>query len=182
MTQVHQMAERVDPNEMVRYVHDLMAHAQSPSGDTSIAVAQRQWRRHTHGSRRTLAVERTQPRLRRCAGEFLDQSATARSDSCTGRAHRRRGRRQADHRRGRSGIRYPDFVGRHVAIVRTRRACLRRQDLRITESDEVAVNQALAAVVAHPMAVHAGDVAAGGFQHRLSSCCIPLRRCAEAYI
>ena len=43
MTQVHQMAERVDPNEMVRYVHDLMAHAESPSGDTSIAVAQRQW-------------------------------------------------------------------------------------------------------------------------------------------
>jgi hypothetical protein len=43
MTQVHQMAERVDPNEMVRYVHDLMAHAQLPSGDTSIAVAQRQW-------------------------------------------------------------------------------------------------------------------------------------------
>ena len=43
MTQVHQVAERVDPNEMVRYVHDLMAHAPSPSGDTSIAVAQRQW-------------------------------------------------------------------------------------------------------------------------------------------
>ena len=43
MTQVHQMAERVDPNEMVRYVHDLMAHAPSPSGDASIAVAQRQW-------------------------------------------------------------------------------------------------------------------------------------------
>jgi hypothetical protein len=43
MTQVHQVAERVDPNEMVRYVHDLMAHVPSLSGDMSIAVAQRQW-------------------------------------------------------------------------------------------------------------------------------------------
>ena len=45
MTQVHQpsLAVRVDPNEMVRYVHDLMASAPSSSGDISIAVARRQW-------------------------------------------------------------------------------------------------------------------------------------------
>jgi hypothetical protein len=44
MTHDHQssLAVRVDPNEMVRYVHDLMTSA-SASGDTSIAVAQRQW-------------------------------------------------------------------------------------------------------------------------------------------
>ncbi|HTD75646.1 MAG TPA: hypothetical protein VK652_19100 [Steroidobacteraceae bacterium] len=44
MTQDHQssLAVRVDPNEMVRYVHDLMTSA-SASGDTSIAIAQRQW-------------------------------------------------------------------------------------------------------------------------------------------
>jgi len=36
------LAVRVDPNEMVRYVHDLMTSA-SASGDTSIAIAQRQW-------------------------------------------------------------------------------------------------------------------------------------------
>jgi hypothetical protein len=45
MTEVHQpsLAVRVDPNEMVRYVHDLMASAPSSSGDSSIAIAQRQW-------------------------------------------------------------------------------------------------------------------------------------------
>ena len=37
------MAVRVDPNEMVRYVHDLMASPPSSSGDASIAIAQRQW-------------------------------------------------------------------------------------------------------------------------------------------
>jgi hypothetical protein len=34
---------RVDPNEMVRYVHDLMTTPPSHGGDTSIAIAQRQW-------------------------------------------------------------------------------------------------------------------------------------------
>jgi len=44
MTHDHQpsLAVRVDPNEMVRYVHDLMISA-SASGDASIAIAQRQW-------------------------------------------------------------------------------------------------------------------------------------------
>jgi hypothetical protein len=37
------LAVRVDPNDMVRYVQDLIARAPSSSGDTSIAVAQRQW-------------------------------------------------------------------------------------------------------------------------------------------
>ena len=45
MTQDQQpsLAVRVDPNEMVRYVHDLMMRAPTASGDASIAVAQRQW-------------------------------------------------------------------------------------------------------------------------------------------
>src|SRR5258708_27860306 len=45
MTQDQQssLAVRVDPNEMVRYVHDLMMRAPAASGDTSIAIAQRQW-------------------------------------------------------------------------------------------------------------------------------------------
>jgi hypothetical protein len=45
MTQENQqsLAVRVDPNEMVRYVHDLMTRAPSVSGDASIAIAQRQW-------------------------------------------------------------------------------------------------------------------------------------------
>jgi hypothetical protein len=45
MTNDHQqsLAVRVDPNEMVRYVHDLMMTPPSHSGDTSIAIAQRQW-------------------------------------------------------------------------------------------------------------------------------------------
>jgi hypothetical protein len=45
MTEVHQpsLAVRVDPNEMVRYVQDLMAQAPASSGDSSIAVARRQW-------------------------------------------------------------------------------------------------------------------------------------------
>jgi hypothetical protein len=34
---------RVDPNEMVRYVHDLMTSVPSQAGDASIAIAQRQW-------------------------------------------------------------------------------------------------------------------------------------------
>ncbi len=44
MTQEHQasLAVRVDPNEMVRYVHNLMTRAPT-SGDMSIAIAQRQW-------------------------------------------------------------------------------------------------------------------------------------------
>lgn len=44
MTHDHQpsLAVRVDPNEMVRYVHDLMTST-SASGDASIAIAQRQW-------------------------------------------------------------------------------------------------------------------------------------------
>jgi hypothetical protein len=43
MTPDHQpsLAVRVDPNEMVRYVHDLMMT--SLTGDASIAIAQRQW-------------------------------------------------------------------------------------------------------------------------------------------
>jgi hypothetical protein len=36
-------AMRVEPNEMVRYVHDLMMSPPSPTGDSSIAIAQRQW-------------------------------------------------------------------------------------------------------------------------------------------
>jgi hypothetical protein len=45
MTNHHQpsLTVRVDPNEMVRYVHDLMMTPPSHSGDTSIAIAQRQW-------------------------------------------------------------------------------------------------------------------------------------------
>ena len=45
MTQDQQssLAVRVDPNEMVRYVHDLMTRAPTASGDASIAIAQRQW-------------------------------------------------------------------------------------------------------------------------------------------
>jgi hypothetical protein len=45
MTNHHQpsLAVRVDPNEMVRYVHDLMMTPPSHSGDTSMAIAQRQW-------------------------------------------------------------------------------------------------------------------------------------------
>jgi hypothetical protein len=45
MTEVHQssLAVRVDPNEMVRYVHDLLARAPASIGDSSIAIAQRQW-------------------------------------------------------------------------------------------------------------------------------------------
>jgi hypothetical protein len=45
MTPDHQpsLAVRVDPIEMVRYVHDLMMTPQSLTGDASIAIAQRQW-------------------------------------------------------------------------------------------------------------------------------------------
>jgi hypothetical protein len=45
MTHDHQpsLAARVDPNEMVRYVHDLMMTQPSSTGDASMAVAQRQW-------------------------------------------------------------------------------------------------------------------------------------------
>jgi hypothetical protein len=45
MTQDHQssLAVRVEPNEMVRYVHDLMTRAPSSAPDMSTAVAQRQW-------------------------------------------------------------------------------------------------------------------------------------------
>ena len=37
------LAVRVDPYEMVRYVHDLMMTPPSHSSDPSIAIAQRQW-------------------------------------------------------------------------------------------------------------------------------------------
>jgi len=45
LTHDHQpsLAARVDPNEMVRYVHDLMMMPPSPTGDASMAVARRQW-------------------------------------------------------------------------------------------------------------------------------------------
>jgi hypothetical protein len=42
-TQRPSLTVRVDPNEMVRYVHDLMTSQPSQAGDTSMAVAQRQW-------------------------------------------------------------------------------------------------------------------------------------------
>lgn len=44
MTHDHQpsLAVRVDPNEMVRYVQDLM-NAAPASGEASLALAQRQW-------------------------------------------------------------------------------------------------------------------------------------------
>src|SRR5450432_4235079 len=37
------LAMRVDPNEMVRYVQDLMTTPPSSARDTSIALAERQW-------------------------------------------------------------------------------------------------------------------------------------------
>jgi hypothetical protein len=37
------LAVRVDPNEMVRYVHDLMMTRPSSTDDASMAVAERQW-------------------------------------------------------------------------------------------------------------------------------------------
>src|SRR5258708_15432259 len=37
------LAVRVDRNEMVRCVHDLMTRAPTSSGDASMAIAQRQW-------------------------------------------------------------------------------------------------------------------------------------------
>jgi hypothetical protein len=37
------LAVRVDPNEMVRYVQDLMTDPRSAATDASFAVAQRQW-------------------------------------------------------------------------------------------------------------------------------------------
>jgi hypothetical protein len=37
------LAMRVDPNEMVRYVHDLMTSPPSTTGDSSVTVARRQW-------------------------------------------------------------------------------------------------------------------------------------------
>jgi hypothetical protein len=37
------LAVRVDPNEMVRYVHDLMMSPASRAGDASMAIAQRNW-------------------------------------------------------------------------------------------------------------------------------------------
>jgi hypothetical protein len=38
------LAVRVDPNEMVRYVQDLMTSPRSPAAeDSSMAIAQRQW-------------------------------------------------------------------------------------------------------------------------------------------
>src|SRR5258708_6693490 len=45
MTQDQQpsLAVRGDPNEMVRYVHDLMTRAPTSSGDASMAIAQGQW-------------------------------------------------------------------------------------------------------------------------------------------
>jgi hypothetical protein len=43
MTNTRQLALRVDPNEMVRYVHDLMMTPPSEAVDTSMAIARRQW-------------------------------------------------------------------------------------------------------------------------------------------
>ena len=37
------LAVRVDPNEMLRYVHDLMTVPHSAAANTPIAIAQRQW-------------------------------------------------------------------------------------------------------------------------------------------
>ena len=37
------LAVRVEPNEMVRYVHDLMTTPPSASGDASMDIARRQW-------------------------------------------------------------------------------------------------------------------------------------------
>ncbi|MGC1522917.1 MAG: hypothetical protein WA803_15360 [Steroidobacteraceae bacterium] len=37
------LAVRVDPNDMVRYVQDLMARPEAAAPETSLALAQRQW-------------------------------------------------------------------------------------------------------------------------------------------
>ncbi|MDP9090144.1 MAG: hypothetical protein M3O26_15535 [Pseudomonadota bacterium] len=37
------LAVRVEPNEMVRYVHDLMTSPASRAGDASMAIARRKW-------------------------------------------------------------------------------------------------------------------------------------------
>src|SRR5450631_2882353 len=75
-------------------------------------------RRYPSGSRRSFALERAQPRFRRRARQLLDHSATARPDSRAGGAYRCGRRRQADDRPRRSGVRYPDAVGRDAATVR----------------------------------------------------------------
>ena len=45
MTHDHQpsLTVRVEPTEMVRYVHDLMTGPSAATGDASLAVARRQW-------------------------------------------------------------------------------------------------------------------------------------------
>jgi len=45
--------------------------------------------------------------------------------------------------------------------------------MRIGEGDEIAVDEALAAVVAQAMPVHAGDMSACGFEDRLSGRGVP---------
>src|SRR4029077_7337864 len=63
-----------------------------------------------------------------------------------------------------------------------RRLAAGRQHARIAEGDEGAVDQAFAAVVAQPVSLHPRDVAAGGFEHRLSRGRIPFRSRAETRI
>ena len=57
-----------------------------------------------------------------------------------------------------------------------------RQHARVAEGQEIAVDQAFAAVVAQPMAVQARDLAAGGLEHRLARGGIPFRGGSEARI
>src|ERR1700742_2844540 len=57
-----------------------------------------------------------------------------------------------------------------------------RQHARVAEGEKVAIDEAFAAVVPQPMAVHPRHMAARGFEHRLSGSRIPLRSGSETRI
>jgi hypothetical protein len=65
---------RVDPNEMVQYVHTLMTTPGALARDASGAGSPSMGRRYAAGARGAAALERAQPCLRRCAGQHLDHS------------------------------------------------------------------------------------------------------------
>ena len=75
MTKIMQpsMAVRVDPNEMVRYVHDLMTPcAVAAGGYINCHRSASMGRRYAPGARCALALERPESGLRRRAGQSLD--------------------------------------------------------------------------------------------------------------
>ena len=103
------MTVQVEPDDMVQYVHALIA---APK------LAELQWGgEYITRAGGAAALERLESCLQRSTRERVDDAANAGAVPGSRRTHRRGGGRAAHDERGRGGLRYSDASRRDVAAV-----------------------------------------------------------------